>query len=278
MSTISTLEACAIPLIIHNCPVTTGLNSQSNPGPWPVFHACYVFAPFPKSCAYQWVVVNADSLIPDLFIADLGESQTLPSGGPTSHDDTRSLIKAFILSDFQFFFMNICIYICYLWKYNCDLPAAKVWFKIYLSYSYLMQGYFLEVLDFNTKMYCSFSPAASQSREYQWEGLFTTQPNIKTFTITTTETLKSLFLYQYSWLPYSTDFYFHDFVFVFVSWVGGGYPPYPSQANINLFPPPLVTSRAVTPVIFETQKVWWKWGAEVLPHLCGVATAYSVSW
>ena len=103
MSTISTLEACAIPLIIHNCPVTTGLNSQSNPGPWPVFHACYVFAPFPKSCAYQWVVVNADSLIPDLFIADLGESQTLPSGGPTSHDDTRSLMKAFILSDFQFF-------------------------------------------------------------------------------------------------------------------------------------------------------------------------------
>ena len=49
------------------------------------------------------MVVNADSLIPDLFIADLGESQALPSGGPTSDDDTRSLMKAFILSDFQFF-------------------------------------------------------------------------------------------------------------------------------------------------------------------------------
>ena len=30
---------------------------------------------------------------------------------------------------------------------------------------------------------------------------------------------------QPSWLPYSTDSDFHDFAFVFVSWVGGGNPP-----------------------------------------------------
>ena len=29
-----------------------------------------------------------------------------------------------------------------------------------------------------------------------------------------------------SWLPYSTDSYFHPLVFVFVSWVGGGNPPW----------------------------------------------------
>ena len=48
---------------------------------------CEVFAPSrKKQCRLPagWVV-NADSLIPDLFIAHLGESQTLPSGGGGPH-------------------------------------------------------------------------------------------------------------------------------------------------------------------------------------------------
>ena len=61
-----------------------------------------------------------------------------------------------------------------------------------------MKGSFLEVLDSRTKcIVCVFSPPAPQSWEYQWRGLFTTQMNITTFTITTAGTLKSLFLFQY---------------------------------------------------------------------------------
>ena len=37
-----------------------------------------------------------------------------------------------------------------------------------------------------------------------------------------------------SWLPYSTDSDFHDFVFVFVSWVGGGNPPWAEAKSLGL--------------------------------------------
>ena len=37
-----------------------------------------------------------------------------------------------------------------------------------------------------------------------------------------------------SWLPYSTDSDFHDFAFVFVSWVGGGNPPWAEAKCLGL--------------------------------------------
>ena len=41
-------------------------------------------------------------------------------------------------------------------------------------------------------------------------------------------------LHWNSWLPYSTDSYFHPLVFVFVSWVGGGNPPRAVPKSLSL--------------------------------------------